>query len=197
MVNETWWIGEWLDIGGQPRSDVNKVTEEAVRRIQDQSKKAQQVHQQIQDDKTNNTNIAKFLSFLIETIKNEHIISLLYDVFFKTKNPETGVTHLRKKINVTVISGFFYPFYIKEAEKLGVSGLFETLLAQQKWSMNFHIYIAYIKQLAGKYHDNIALDQEYLLKLLLEIIKYFKIHGESWSPEEDQITISKLKKELF
>jgi len=45
--------------------------------------------------------------------------------------------------------------------------------------MNFHIYIAYIKQLAGKYHDNIALDQEYLLKLLLEIIKYFKIHGES------------------
>jgi len=72
------------------------------------------------------------LSFLIETIKNEHIISLLYDVFFKTKNPETGVTHLRKKINVTVISGFFYPFYIKEAEKLGVSGLFETLLAQQK-----------------------------------------------------------------
>ena len=137
------------------------------------------------------------MSFLIETIKNEHIISLLYDVFFKTKNPETGVTHLRKKINVTVISGFFYPFYIKEAEKLGVSGLFETLLAQQKWSMNFHIYIAYIKQLAGKYHDNIALDQEYLLKLLLEIIKYFKIHGESWSPEEDQITISKLKKELF
>jgi hypothetical protein len=65
------------------------VTEEAVRRIQDQSKKAQQVHQQIQQDKANNNTIAQFLGFLIEAIKNEHIVSLLYDVFFKTRNPET------------------------------------------------------------------------------------------------------------
>ena len=196
MGNEVWGIWEWLDVGGQPRSDVNKVTEEAVRRIQDQSKKAQQVHQQIQDDKANNTNIAKFLSLLMESIKNDRIVSLLYDVFWKTKNPETWVTHLRKKINVTVIAGFFYPFYIKESEKIWVSGLFDTLLSE-KWPMDLHIYINYIKRLAAKYHDNIALDQDHLLKLLLEIIKYFKVHGKDTPQEEESITISKLKKELF
>ena len=196
MANETWGLWEWLDIGGQPRSDVNKVTEEAVRRIQDQSKKAQQVHQQIQQDKTNNTAIAQFLTFLLKTIQNDKIVSLLYDVFFKTKNPETGVTHFRKKINVTVISWFFYPFYRKEADKLGVGPLFRPLI-KESWSMNFEVYIAYIKQLAAKYHDNVALDQELLLKLLSEIIKYFEVHGRKITDEEHAATIAQIKKELF
>ncbi len=196
MANETWGLWEWLDVGGQPRSDVNKVTEEAVRRIQDQSKKAQQVHQQIQQDKTNNTAIAQFLTFLLKTVQNDKIVSLLYDVFFKTKNPETGVTHLRKKINVTVISWFFYPFYVKEADKLGVGHLFRPLI-KESWSMSFGVYIAYIKQLAAKYHDNIALDQELLLKLLSEIIKYFEVHGKKITDEEHAATIAQIKKELF
>ena len=196
MVNETWGIWEGLDVGWQPRSDVNKVTEEAVRRIQDQGKKAQQVHQQIQQDKATNTTIAQFLTFLMETIQNDRIVSLLYDVFFKTKNIETGITHLRKKINVFIIAGFFYPFYIKEADKFGVSVLFGELLPQT-WTIDLHAYIQYIKKLAAKYHDIIALDQEHLLKLLFEIIKYFEIHGKNTSHEEDQITISQLKKELF
>ena len=196
MANETWGLWEWLDIGGQPRSDVNKVTEEAVRRVQDQSKKAQQVHQQIQQDKANNTTIAQFLTFLLKTIQNDKIISLLYEVFFKTKNPGTGVTHLRKKINVTVISWFFYPFYVKEADKLGVGHLFRPLI-KESWSMSFGVYIAYIKQLAAKYHDNIALDQELLLKLLSEIIKYFEVHGKKITDEEHAATIAQIKKELF
>ena len=174
MANETWGLWEWLDVGGQPRSDVNKVTEEAVRRIQDQSKKAQQVHQQIQQDKTNNTAIAQFLTFLLKTVQNDKIVSLLYDVFFKTKNPETGVTHLRKKIK----------------------HLFRPLI-KESWSMSFGVYIAYIKQLAAKYHDNIALDQELLLKLLSEIIKYFEVHGKKITDEEHAATIAQIKKELF
>ena len=196
MANETWGLWEGLDVGGQPRSDVNKVTEEAVRRIQDQSKKAQQVHQQIQQDKANNNTIAQFLGFLIEAIKNEHIVSLLYDVFFKTRNPETWITHLRKKINVTVIVGLFYPFYIKEADKFGVSKLFKELLTTSG-TLDFREYVAYIKRLASKYHDNVALDQEHLLKLLSEIIKYFEIHGKKLTDEEHNISISELKKELF
>ena len=196
MANETWGLWEGLDIGGQPRSDVNKVTEEAVRRIQDQGKKAQQVHQQIQQDKINNTAIAQFLTFLIKTIQNEHIVSLLYNIFFKTKNPETGTSHFRKKINVTVIVGFFYPFYIKEADKFGVWPLFQWLI-KESGPMSFHVYIAYIKQLASKYHDNIALDQELLLKLLFEMIIYFEVHGKKLTDEEHAATIAQIKKELF
>jgi len=196
MANETWGIWEWLDIGWQPRSDVNKVTEEAVRRVQDQSKKGQQVHQQIQQDKANNTTIAQFLTFLLKTIQNDKIISLLYDVFFKTKNPGTWVTHLRKKINVLVITGLFYPFYPQEAEKLGVAPLFKPLV-KHSGALNFTVYLAYIKELATKYHDNVALDQELLLKLLSEIIKYFEVHGKKLTDEEHAATIAQIKKELF
>jgi hypothetical protein len=43
----------------------------------------------------------------------------------------------------------------------------------------------------------VALDQEHLLKLLSEIIKYFEIHGKKLTDEEHNISISELKKELF
>lgn len=106
------------------------------------------------------------------------------------------MTHLRKKINVTVIVGFFYPFYIKEADKFGVGHLFKDLLST-KGMLDFREYVAYIKKLASKYHDNIALDQEHLLKLLSEIIKYFEVHGKKITDEENEMCIAELKKELF
>ena len=196
MANEIWGLWEGLDIGGQPRSDINKVTEEAVRRIQDQSKKAQQVHQQIQQDKKNNTAIAQFLSFLLKEIQDEKIISLLYDVFFKSKNPETWVTYLRKKINTPIIIWFFYPFYQKEAEQFKVSPLFQKLLIQSH-TLDIHEYIAYIKKLAMTYHDNVALNQEHLLKLLSKIITYFEFDGKKLSDGEHEISIAQIKKELL
>lgn len=196
MANEIGWIWEWLDIGGQPRSDVNKVTEEAVQRIQEQSKKAQQTHQQIQQDKAKNSNLAQFLTFLLKTVQNDKIVSLLYDVFFKLKNPETGVTHFRKKINITIIVGFFYPFYVKEANKFGLEPLFGGLI-QESNTMSFHTYIKYIKQLAMKYHDNVALDQHSLVKLLSEIITYYEVHGHKITDEEHEASIAEIKRELF
>lgn len=196
MANETWWLWEGLDIGGQPRSDVNKVTEEAVQRVQDQTKKAQQAHQQIQQDKKVNTSIAQFLAFLLKNIQDEKIISLLYDVFFKTKNPETWVTHLRKKINVTIIVGFFYPFYKKEADQFWISALFQDIVPLSN-KIDFHGYLNYIKKLALKYHDNVALDQTYLIKLLSEITRYFEIHGKKLNEEEHASSVEQIRKELF
>ena len=196
MVDEIWRLGEGLDVWWQVRSDVNKVTEQAVQRIQEQSKKAKQVQQQIFQDKKNNTNIAQFLSFLLKEIKNEKIISLLYDVFFTSKNPETWVTYFRKKVNIPIIVWFFYPFYQKESDQFGVSPLFQELLIQSG-KLDFHEYIRYIKKLAIKYHDNVALDQTSLLKLLSEIIAYFEFHGKKLSDEEHEASIAQIKKELF
>ncbi|HCB51242.1 TPA: hypothetical protein DEP21_01495 [Patescibacteria group bacterium] len=89
MANEAGGIGEGLDIGGQPREDLNKVTEEAVRRVQEQSQQAKQIQQQIQQDKASNNKLAQFLAFLMKTINNEHLIKHLYELFFKTKHPKT------------------------------------------------------------------------------------------------------------
>ena len=112
MANETGWMNmDWLETWWWVRQDVNKVTEEAVRRVQDNQKKAKQVQQQIQDDKQNNAKFAHFLTFLIQTVKNDTLINDMYETFFKTKHPKTDITYLRKNINtiVRVFSHHFIP----------------------------------------------------------------------------------------
>lgn len=196
MANESGNLGEGLDIGWTPRQDVNKITEEAVKRIQDESKKAKHIQQQIQQDKQTNNKLANFLGFLIKTIKNEQLISILYDLFFKTKHPKTGTTYLRKKINTLVIIWFFFPFYISEAKKIWISSFFEELLSKEP--MNLTWYINYIKKLSTKYHDNIPLDSAILMEFLIAIIDYYKLHDiPSLDQEQRENFVLHVKNELY
>ncbi len=64
------------------RENLNQVTEEAVRRIQEDQKKAQQIQQQIQKDHATNTRLAKFLSILLQKITNDKLIHYLYTTWF-------------------------------------------------------------------------------------------------------------------
>ena len=97
---------------------MNKVTEEAVRRVQDDQKKAQQVGQDIKKDKATNDKFAKFLTFLLKDIKNDDLVRQIYHVFFKTRHPETDVLYLRKSMNVIMVAGMFVPFYQAEIKHL-------------------------------------------------------------------------------
>jgi hypothetical protein len=92
-----------INIGGGVREDTNKVTEEAVRRIQDNQKKAQQVGQEIKNDKATNNKFANFLTFLLKDIKNDHLIKQIYQVFLKTRHEETDLVHLRKSMNTIIV----------------------------------------------------------------------------------------------
>lgn len=196
MANEFWNLWEWLDIGWAPRADVNKVTEEAVRRIQDETKQAKQVHQQIQQDKQGNNKLANFLNFLINTIKDEKVISLLYELFFKTKHPSTGTTYLRKKINTLVVVWFFFPFYTSEAKKIWVDSFFEDLLTDG--ALNLTWYISYIKKLSAKYHDNVPLDTTLLMDFLILIIDHYKLYDvPSLDEEQRKSFVLQVKNDLY
>lgn len=196
MANEFWNLWEWLDIWWAPRQDINKVTEEAVRRIQEESKQAKQIHQQIQQDKQANDKLANFLSFLINTIKNDKLISLLYELFFKTKHPSNWVTYLRKKINTLVVIWFFFPFYLSEAKKIWINAFFEDIIWKEP--INLTWYINYIKKLSVKYHDNIPLDPEILIEFLIIIIDYYKLHNVQWLDDEQHKNfILQIKNELY
>lgn len=116
---------------GNVRSDVNQVTEEAVQRIQAQSKQAKQVAQQIKKDKAINTQLANFLTLLMRTIDNEELIQAMVATFFKTTNPKNQITYLRKDINTYVIVGFFVPFFPNEAESFHILGFYEQLGAKE------------------------------------------------------------------
>ncbi len=106
MAENMGWAIEWIDAGEWVRKDTNKVTEQDVKRAQSDWAKAKKVQAQIKKQKAENSNIANFLSFLLKTIKNEEIISCIYNTFFKVVDSKTDISYLRKSTNNIVIIGF-------------------------------------------------------------------------------------------
>lgn len=157
---------------GSIRSDVNQVTEEAVQRVQAQSKQAKQIAQQIKKDKAINNHLAQFLTFLMQTIQDEELIKALVATFFKSTNPKNQIVYQRKNINTYVIVGFFVPFFLEEAQKAKVFWFYEHLEVNQAGS-SLHSYIAYLRKISEMYHDDIPLDQGPLLTLIILITKHY------------------------
>jgi len=57
------------------REEQTQVTEQDIQRVQMQSGQAQQIFVQIQKDKIYRNQLADFLTFLLQNIKNEKIIN--------------------------------------------------------------------------------------------------------------------------
>lgn len=176
------------------REDVNKVTEEAVRRVQEDQKKAQQVGQEIKSDKVINDKLANFLTFLLREIKNDHIIKQIYHVFLKTKHEETNLVHLRKSMNTLLLVGMFIPFYQEKTKELEIAAFYKDIFVFDD-TIDLTRYISYIKQLLPKYHDNIAIDKEAFTKLLTQIAEYYHL-TEKLSTENTIEFEDTIKKEL-
>ena len=156
---ETWWsLKEW-------------VTEADVQRIQENTRQAKKIAQQLQQDKKQNNQLANFLSFLLGEISNEKIIKWLYDTFFITIDPKTNIPYFRKNMNDIVVVWLFYPFYLEKAKELWVSHYYEDL--NWAWKKNTDDYIIFLQDLSDHYHDNIPIDQSSFIELLVEILKEF------------------------
>ena len=163
---------------GNVRSDVNQVTEEAIQRIQAQSKQAKQIAQQIKKDKAINTQLWNFLTLLMKTIDNEELIQAMVATFFKTTNPKNQVTYLRKDINTYVIVGFFVPFFLDDAEKFHILGFYDQLGVKEAWS-SLKSYISYLGRISEVYHDNVPIDQWPLLTLIILIAQTWLLKWDS------------------
>ena len=161
-------ISTWVEDYGPVREDNNKVTEEAVQRVQAQSKQAKQIAQQIKKDKAINNQLAKFLTMLMQKIDNEELIKAIVSTFFKTTDQRNQITYLRKDINIYVVVWFFVPFFLKEAEELKIMSFYENLWVKTAWS-NLENYILYLWKVSEVYHDNIPIDQWPLITLIILI----------------------------
>ncbi len=196
MADETGGAGlDELNRWWEVRENNNKVTEEAVRRIQDDQKKAQQIGKDIKKDKASNEKLAKFLTFLLKNIKNDTIIRQLYTVFFKTKHPEMDLVHLRKSINILVVVGIFVPFYQTETKELWLEWIYQDIFSFNGQN-NLSKYIEYIKHLLPKYHDNIDMEKREFIKLLTHIAEYFHL-TEKLAADKTIEFEQTLKKELY
>ncbi len=187
---------EWLD-NAEIKKDVNKVTEDAVKRIQEQGKKAKQAQQDIKQDKKTNAWLWQFLTFITKSIKNEKLINLLYNTFFKVKHPQNNITYLRKNINTKVIVGIFVPFYTQKAQEYKVTPLYENILTSDS-TENIPNFMQYLKKLAKTYHDNIPLDKEVFTKFITEIILlYISVHTDKPINERRQMIALEVAKHLY
>ncbi len=195
MTNEMGGISiDDLNAWWQVREDINKVTEEAVKRVQDDQKKAQQVGQDIKQDKATNNKFAKFLTFLLKDIKDDTLIKQVYSTFFKTRHEETDLTYIRKNMNTIVAVGIFMPFYQAEIKELELEETYQDI-RNFDGTVYLTKYIEYIKQLLPKHHDNIMIEKEEFTRLLTLISEYYQLI-EKLSPEKTIEFQTTLKKEL-
>jgi hypothetical protein len=179
MANEIWWITDWFDNGEWVRKDTNQVTEQDIRRVQSNWAKAKKIQNEIKKKKIENNDIANFLSFLLKNIKNDQIISSIYDTFFKVTDKKTNIDYIRKSMNNIVIIWFFAPFFPIELKKFKLNWYFKDFCKLDGKLLSFNEYINYIKNLSKKYHDNIPINQNQLLELLSLIIWEFGISKEA------------------
>lgn len=179
-----------IEDDGSLRSDINQVSEEAVKRVQSQSKQAKKVAQEIKKDKAINNQLANFLSFLMQDITDEELINQLVKTFFTTTNPKNQITYLRKDINSYVIVGFFAPFFKEKAQQANVWKFYENINAEEAKSW-ISEYVTYLAQLSQSYHDNIPVDQEHLITLITMIIQSHLQEGKKLSAEEIKAKIQK------
>jgi hypothetical protein len=175
------------------RADTNKVTEQDIKRTQWEWKQAKKVQEQIKKKQIENNNIANFLSFLLKEIKNEEIISAIYNTFFKVIDQKTKISYLRKSINNIVLIWFFAPFFPNELKKFQVHTYFQYIWNIKNSNQNLNEYILYIKNLSKKYHDNVPISQSALINLLVLIIWEFKLSKETL----DKDWKNKIKNELL
>ena len=178
-------ISSWIDDFGPVREDNNKVTEEAVQRVQAQSKQAKQIAQQIKKDKAINNQLARFLTLLMQKIENEELIKAIVSTFFKTTDQRNQITYLRKDINIYVVVWFFVPFFQKDAEELKIMWFYENLGVKTAWT-SLEKYIVYLWKVSEVYHDNIPIDQWPLITLIILI-------AQTWIPKYQSLEYEEVK----
>ena len=182
-----------IDDGEQVRQDVNKVTEEAVKRVQAGTAQAKQIQAQIKKDKAINNNLAGFLQVLLKQIKNEDLVTYLYKTFFIVTNPKTWAKYYKKQVNNVVIVWFFAPFFWDQIEHYKLQNYYDDI--KITWDITLPTYIDYIKKLSKKHHDNIPVDKDSLLNLLCLIIMEFGLWGNNLT-DQSQV-LSQIKHTLM
>jgi hypothetical protein len=187
------WIGESaseIDQGTEWQES-SESKEKAIARIEKEQKKAAQTRGQIQDSKKDNKALAAFMTFLLQNINNEKIIMISHDVFFH--KTEAGSTYVNHKVFAWTLA----PFFWQEAIAAGVEELYNEMYTP-KATQWLQWYISYLKKLSYTYHDNIALDQQALLQLIIEILKHFHIiDTEEYSDEKKKEFIIDIVHDLF
>ncbi len=173
-VEDIWSANYSIDSQSNNNEWTEKVTAAMREAVAEQERQSKANAGKISGSKAQQSAYAKFLIFLIEKIKSETLISILYNLFFTTKDPYHGTKYIRKSSNYPVIIGMFVPFFRDKIIEYKMQPLYENLY-DPTMVINPTNYLIYLKKLAHAMHDNIALDQQLLVECIMEIYKEFNI----------------------
>lgn len=194
---EIWWLWQQIDTWSSHKEWTEKITDAMKEAVAEQARQSKIIAGQIAWSKAQHNAYAKFLIFLLSQIKSETLISILYNLFFVTKDPYHGTKYIRKSSNYPVIIGMFVPFFWDKIIEYKMQSLYATLY-DPTMIITPTNYLIYLKQLAHSMHDNIALDQELLLQCIMEIYKEFHIIDPQALTEEKYEQIHALiRQELY
>lgn len=142
--------------------------------VAQQIAKSKEMAKKIATSKAQHNAYAHFLTVLLTQIKNDELISVLYKLFFTTTDPYHGTVYVRKSSNYPVLIGLFAPFLWNKIVELKMQSLYNKLRSEQT-PITPQTYLHYLKKLAHAMHDNIALDQNTLMKCIILILEEFSV----------------------
>lgn len=173
-----------------------QLNEAAIQRVQENERKAKQAAQTSKKNRQDNEKFATFLTYILQNINNEKIISGIYHVFFKTKHPKTNTTFLRKNVNTIVITWIFAPFHQKQIEQAGLKDFFEKIY-DYSTPISLDKYLIYLKDLSHAHHDNIPINKWDFLNFLIEILIHYNLTHKTLNEHTYNKLLQQLEQQLF
>lgn len=200
MVEEfAWPLENWPQIWSWAESSESseKSNEAQVARIEAATKKAKQISWIIAQDQKQNDMIAKFLIILLQTIKDDDLIHLFHNLFFRIKDNKTGQMRITSKTNNMLMIGLFVPFYQKEIEQFWLTHFFQTMYPVWQFP-TMDNYWPYLQRLTFNHFNTMPVDQKTYLELIVKIKQYFKlITVEEYNDENKSDYLKTMAKWLF
>lgn len=196
-LEEFGWPQSTIDSWSSNNEWTEKISDAMREAIAEQARQSKAIAGQIAGSKAQNNAFAKFLLFLLGAIKSEELISTLYKLFFTTKDPHHGHTHIRQSSNYPVIIGMFVPFFWDKVIEYRMQSLYSPLY-DTNTQINPTSYLHYLKKLASVMHDNIALDQQLLLHCIMLIYQEFHIvDPQALTEEKYEQVYALIQRELY
>ena len=194
---ELWGLDHGSDISIGNKEEKEQISSAMREAVAEQSRQWKIISWKIAASKAQHHIYAEFLAFLLWKIKSDELISLLYRLFFTTKDPFHGTIHIRKSSNYPVLIGMFVPFFRDKVIEYKMQPLYSPLYDPNQ-NITAQSYLIYLKKLAHAMHDNVALDQQLLLQCIMQIFQEYSLVNINSLEENDLEEIKSLiKRELY
>lgn len=150
---------------------LSEASEQDMVRVSESMQKAKSIGAQIQSTQIQNTKLAQFLSYLLNTIQDENVWAILIDLFSKP-DIETTSNDANMMFAVEEMVVLFLPLYVSQVEEYGIDEQFSAV--SYRISLDEQSYLRYIHSLYNHYPLYEQIDKDTFSSLITALLVY---HG--------------------